>query len=139
MRFLLDTNIVIAAMKGFAPVRARLERTLLTDLVLSPVVLGELEFGAQKSAHVERNRARIAELVAQIPVLPVDVETGRHYGEVRAMLERLGTPIGSNDTWIAAHALALDAVLVTDNMREFSRIPALSLENWAQPAGESGQ
>ncbi len=134
MQYLLDTNIVIAAMKGHAMVRARLERMPLASLVLSPVVLGELAFGAEKSVHVERNRARLAELVTRIPVPALNAEVSRRYGGVRALLERQGNPIGSNDTWIAAHALALDAVLVTDNVREFSRVPDLVVENWAAHA-----
>lgn len=132
MRYLLDTNIVIAAMKGHEAVRLRLERTPLGTLLLSPVVLGELAFGAEKSAHVERNHARLAELAATIHVAALDASASLRYGEVRAALERQGAPIGANDTWIAAHALALQAVLVTDNLREFSRVPGLTVENWMQ-------
>lgn len=132
MRYLLDTNIVIAAMKGNAAVVARLEDTPLENLVLSPVVLGELEFGTEKSAHSERNRARLAELAETLPLAVVDAETSRCYGRIRAELEQVGKPIGANDTWIAAHALALDATLVTDNIREFSRIAGLTVENWLE-------
>ena len=132
MRYLLDTNIVIAAMKGNAAVVGRLESTPLANLVLSPVVLGELEFGAEKSAHSERNRARLAELAQRLPLAVVDAETSRCYGRIRAELEQHGTPIGANDTWIAAQALALDATLVTDNIREFSRVPGLAVENWLE-------
>ena len=132
MRYLLDTNIVIAAMKGNAAVVARLENTPLQNLVLSPVVLGELEIGAEKSAHSERNRARLAELAERLPLAVVDAETSRRYGRVRAELEQAGTPIGANDTWIAAQALALDVTLVTDNIREFSRVPGLTVENWLE-------
>lgn len=132
MRYLLDTNIVIAAMKGNAAVVARLETTSLEALVLSTVVLGELEFGAEKSAHSGRNRARLAELAERLPLAVVDAETSRRYGRIRAELEQAGTPIGANDTWIAAHALALEATLVTDNIREFSRVSGLSVENWLE-------
>ncbi len=97
---------------------------------LSAIVLGELEFGAEKSAYGERNPARLAALAQRLPLVGVDYETTRHYGRVRALLERQGTPIGANDTWIAAQALAIDATLVTDNEREFSRVPDLPLENW---------
>lgn len=130
MRYLLDTNIVIAAMKGHIAVRARLESTPLSALILSPVVLGELEFDAEKSAHSERNRARLVELAEQIPLTELDVEASRCYGRIRAVLERHGTPIGANDTWIAAQALALGAVMVTDNVGEFSRVAGLVVENW---------
>lgn len=130
MRYLLDTSTVIAAMKGHPLVRQRLERTPAANFLLSPVVLGELAFGARKSAHVARNEARVAELAAAFQVPPMDARASLHYGEVRARLERQGLPIGANDTWIAAHALALEAVLVTDNVREFSRVPSLMVENW---------
>lgn len=130
MRYLLDTSTVIAAMKGHPLVRKRLERTPLANVLLSPVVLGELAFGARKSAQVQRNEARLAELAAKFQVPPLDARASLHYGELRARLEREGTPIGANDTWIAAHALALEAAVVTDNVREFSRVPSLVVENW---------
>jgi tRNA(fMet)-specific endonuclease VapC len=130
MRYLLDTNIIIAALKGAAGVRQKLETTPISSLVLSPVVLGELEFGAEKSAHPDKNRARLAALVEGIPVSPLDAEASRHYGRIRAELERNGMPIGANDLWIAAQALALGAVAVTDNVGEFSRVSGLVVENW---------
>lgn len=132
MRYLLDTNIVIAAMKGQPAVVARLESTPLSSMVLSPLVLGELEFGAEKSAHAERNRARLAELVEGLPMAALGAEASRCYGRIRAELERRGTPIGANDTWIAAHALALGATLVTDNVDEFERVSGLKVENWLE-------
>jgi tRNA(fMet)-specific endonuclease VapC len=128
--YLLDTNILIAAMKGHPAVRQRLEALPLTSLRLSAIVFGELEFGAEKSAQSERNRARLAALAQRLPVLDVDRAASRHYGRIRAQLERQGTPIGGNDTWIAAQALAAEAVLVTDNERDFSRIVGLPIENW---------
>ena len=128
--YLLDTNILIAALKGRAEIRGRLEHEPLSALRLSVIVLGELEFGAEKSAHGERNRARLAALAERLPLVGIDRETTRHYASIRALLELRGTPIGANDTWIAAQALAFDATLVTDNEREFSRVPGLALENW---------
>lgn len=132
MRYLLDTNIVIAAMKGHAAVVARLERTPSADLLLSSVVLGELEFGAEKSAYAERNRARLAELADSLPLAVVDAATSHCYGRIRSWLEQHGTSIGANDTWIAAQALALGVTLVTDNIGEFSRVPDLKVENWLE-------
>jgi tRNA(fMet)-specific endonuclease VapC len=128
--YLLDTNIVIAALKGHPKVQERLEALPLSTMRLSAVVLGELEFGAEKSAHGERNRARLAALAQRLPLVGIDYETTRHYAQVRALLERQETPIGANDTWIAAQALTINATLVTDNEREFSRVPGLLLENW---------
>lgn len=130
MRYLLDTNIVIAAMKGWPEVRERLEHIPLSSLILSPIVLGELEFGAEKSSDPERNYSRLAELAGRLPMAALDAASTRHYARVRAALERQGMPIGANDTWIAAHALALDAAVVTDNVGEFSRVPGLAVENW---------
>ena len=138
MRYLLDTNIFIAAMKGLAPVRERLASVPLDALVLSPVVLGELEVGVSKSAHREQNAARLAAVVAEIEIAPLAADVARHYATIRAGLERQGTPIGANDYWIAAHAMALDAVLVTDNAAEFSRVPGLAVENWLVWTGQSG-
>jgi tRNA(fMet)-specific endonuclease VapC len=83
----------------------------------------------------ERNRSRLTALAQRLPLVGIDYNTTRHYGKIRALLERQGTPIGANDTWIAAQALAIDATLVTDNEREFSRVPGLSLENWLRSQG----
>jgi tRNA(fMet)-specific endonuclease VapC len=132
MRHLLDTNIFIAALKGRSEVRTRLQRLPLADLLLSPVVLGELELGVEKSAWPERNRARLADVVQHLTVVPLDAEAAHHYADIRAVLERRGTPIGANDLWIAAQARALGAVLVTDNMRELGRVDALKIDNWLQ-------
>jgi tRNA(fMet)-specific endonuclease VapC len=128
--YLLDTNILIAALKGRLEVRKRLNSLPLSAMRLSAIVLGELEFGAEKSAHGEHNRIRLAALAQRLPLVGIDFDTTRHYAQVRALLERKGTPIGANDTWIAAQALTINATLVTDNEREFSRVPGLMLENW---------
>lgn len=132
MRHLLDTNIFIAALKGRSEVRTRLQRLPLADLLLSPMVLGELELGVAKSAWPERNRARLADVVQHLTVVPLDAEAAHHYADIRAVLERRGTPIGANDLWIAAQARALGAVLVTDNVRELGRVDALKIDNWLQ-------
>lgn len=128
--YLLDTNIFIAALKGHPAVRARLEATPLERILLSSVVLGELEFGAEKSAQSERNLTRLAELAGRLAIAVVDRNVSQSYARIRASLERQGTPIGANDLWIAAQAQALDVVMVTDNTGEFSRVPGLNLENW---------
>jgi tRNA(fMet)-specific endonuclease VapC len=117
-------------MKGHPEVRKRLEAEQISALRLSAIVLGELEFGAEKSVYGDRNRARLAALTQRLPLVGIDQDAIRHYARIRTLLERQGTPIGANDTWIAAQALAINAVLVTDNEREFSRVPGLSVENW---------
>ncbi len=129
-RYLLDTNILIAALKGHPAVREHLETVPLASLLLSSVVLGELEFGVEKSAHAKRNRQRLAELIQRLPLLGIDANAARHYGRIRAQLERQGAPIGANDLWIAAQAISAGTTLVTDNQREFRRVEGLSLQNW---------
>lgn len=133
MHYLLDTNIFIAALKAHPAVRLQLESLPASAVVLSPIVLGELQTGVEKSAQAERNRARLDEVVAGLAVPPLDAATSSHYARIRAGLERQGTPIGGNDLWIAAQALALGAVLVTDNVKEFSCVPGLAVENWLSP------
>ena len=132
MGYLLDTNIFIAALKAHPAVRVRLERTPAAALVLSPVVLGELETGVEKSERVEYNRERLATVVKALALVPLDAAVSRAYARIRANLEWKGTPIGANDLWIAAQAMALDATLVTDNVREFSRVDGLIVENWLE-------
>lgn len=133
MRYLLDTNVFIAALKAHPAVRARLEATAASALVLSPVVLGELETGIEKSSRAEHNLLRLAAVVERIEFVPLDAAASRAYARVRADLERKGTPIGANDLWIAAQALSIGATLVTDNVGEFSRVPGLPVENWMAP------
>ncbi|GGA93491.1 ribonuclease VapC [Brucella endophytica] len=128
--YLLDTNILIAALNEHSGIRQRLDSLRLENVYLSAIVLGELEYGAEKSAYGERNRAHLATLAGQLPLIGLDAEASRHYGILRTFLERKGTPIGSNDMWIAAQALAIKATLVTNNEREFSRVPGLPVENW---------
>ncbi len=130
MRYLLDTNILIAAMKGEPTVREKLGTIPLSDIVLSPVVLGELAVGVEKSRHRDTNRARLEQIIASLHLLPLDTMVAQRYGVIRSELERLGTPIGANDYWIAAQALAVGAVLVTRNTREFSRVAGLTMEDW---------
>lgn len=130
MAWLLDTNIMIAAIKGVPSVRTHLQKVRAVDVLLSPIVLGELEFGAEKSAYPERNRARLQTVMDGFAVIALDAATSRAYGQIRHELERRGLPIGNNDQWIAAQALALGATLVTDNLREFERVPRLKVENW---------
>jgi len=112
----------------------RLEAEAAESIRLSCIVLGELEFGAEKSAYGERNRARLATLAQRFILVGIDADTAREYGRIRAILERDGSPIGSNDTWIAAQALAIGATMVTDNRREFDRVPGLRVETWLTTA-----
>lgn len=132
MRYLLDTNICIYIAKQKPPgVLARLRRLRPGDVGMSVVTYLELIYGAWKSQLREENLERIRELESLIPVLPLPASAGRHYGQVRAELERAGSPVGAFDLLIAAHALDLGLALVTNNVREFGRIPQLRVENWA--------
>ena len=130
MKYLLDTNIVIGLSKGSAPVRTRLAQLPAQALLLSPVVLCELEFGIAKSQRPEATRSALAVLLANLQVVDFNAEVAVHYGRIRAALEAAGQPIGPNDLLIAAQALSIGATLVTDNVREFSRVPGLVVENW---------
>ena len=131
MRYLLDTNILIDIAKGRSAAASRLTGLRPGDAAMSIVTLLELVYGAQKSQRPKENLSRIEQLENLIPALPLDKETALHYGRVRARLEQKGSPIGALDMLIAAHALALDLTLVTNNTREFARVEGLRLENWA--------
>jgi tRNA(fMet)-specific endonuclease VapC len=128
---LLDTNICIyIARNRPATVARRFSRAPRGSLGISIVAWGELCFGADKSSDPARAHALLREFARSVEVQPLPVEAGRHYGEIRARLQQSGAPIGNNDLWIAAHALALGVPLVSNNLREFERVPGLKLENW---------
>ena len=124
---MLDTNTCIYAMKRVAGFRARLP---LHHCGISIVVLGELEWGAWLSERVDRSFAATSDFVGAVEVVDLDADVARHYGRLRAHLRSIGRPIGPNDLWIAAHALALDVPLVTHNLSEFRRVPDLAVETW---------
>lgn len=130
MPYLLDTNIISAlARDPHGPLRPRIDSALPGDLLTSAVVLGELAFGLAKVPSAKRER-QLAAILEGIEVAEIDSAVAQAYGIVRAALERAGTPIGANDYWIAAHAVALNCTLVTANVREFGRVPGLRVENW---------
>lgn len=129
---LLDTNICIYIINAKpAEVLARFHRYRLGDIGLSSVVAAELAYGVAKSAS-ERNRRALEMFLAPLEIMPFDENAVWAYGELRADLERRGLSIGSLDTMIAAHALGMNAVLVTNNRREFSRVKGLQLDNWIE-------
>lgn len=131
--YLLDTNICIYWLNTRpAGIIERLRRIPAGDAAMSVVTWGELLYGAAKSRHKALVRRNLEALAAAIPPLPLPADTAQRYGEVRAALERKGTPIGGNDLWIAAHALAVGFTLVTNNEREFERVPMLKIENWTK-------
>lgn len=131
-QFLLDTNICIyIAKQKPLSVLKKFEQLAVGQVAMSTITYGELQFGAQKSHHPHKTMKVLEELMSLIPPLPIPIETGKIYGEIRSKLEKQGMPIGNNDLWIAAHALAIGVVLVTNNDKEFRRIPHLKVENWA--------
>ena len=130
LRYLLDTNILSDLLRNpGGRVARRLAVVGVAAVSTSIVVACELRYGAAKRGSPTLS-ARVEELLASLEVLPLDRESDRYYADVRRHLDRLGQPIGSNDLLIAAHALALDLTLVTDNVGELARVPGLLLENW---------
>jgi tRNA(fMet)-specific endonuclease VapC len=131
-RYLVDTNICIYIRQKRPPeVLARFERLQAGEAALSVITYGELLYGAAKSRQRELVTARLSELVSFLPVIELPESAAHEYGEIRAALEGKGQTIGGNDLWIAAHAKAASLVLVTNNEREFKRVPGLKVQNWA--------
>ena len=124
---MLDTNTCIYAMKAKEGFGARLP---LRECGISIIVLGELEWGACLSDRKSESLSAIRDFVDAVQVDDLDVEVARQYGELRAHLRSVGQPIGPNDLWIAAHALARDVPLITHNLAEFRRVPGLSVDTW---------
>lgn len=133
MPYMLDTNICIAIMKGHSGVQSNLHMVSPDDIFVSSIVKAELCYGVSKSVHRAHNEQALADFLAVCRVLDWPSAAADIYGEIRAVLERQGHIIGANDLLIAAHANYLDVVLVTNNVREFERIPALAVENWFDP------
>ena len=132
MRYMLDTNICIYAIKHKPEkVFQKLQEVDPEDVCVSSVTYAELVHGVEKSAAVEKNRLALSMLLANIGILNFDVYAADSYGKIRAGLEKKGTPIGPLDMMIAGHAMSKGYTVVTNNVKEFSRIPDLKIENWA--------
>jgi len=130
LRYLLDTNIVIHVLKQrpievLAAFNAHAAR-----MAMSSITLAELLHGAEKSSRVSENLKVIEDFCSRLDVLPYGIKAAQHYAAIRAALEKRGQPIGINDLHIAGHARSEGLVLVTNNMSEFARVPALEVENW---------
>ena len=130
-RYLLDTNICIY-IKNHRPaeVLARFSKLPPGSVAMSVITYGELHFGVQKSAKPKESRRTLEQLVELIPALALDESVSLQYGKIRQHLQASGKPIGNNDLWIAAHAVAKKLILVTNNLAEFKRVPGLRVENW---------
>jgi tRNA(fMet)-specific endonuclease VapC len=128
--YLLDTNIISDLVrKPTGKVFQRVSKAAEDSICTSIIVACELRFGATKIGSV-RLQQQLEQILQLIPILPLDRPVERQYAEIRTHLERQGTPIGPNDLLIAAHALTLGLTVVTANLREFSRVPTLNVENW---------
>jgi len=133
MIYLPDTNALIRFLNhGQSLVKERFLSVDHTEIRLCSVVKAELFFGAMKSSRSADNLLLLDNFFANFDSLPFDDYAARKYGEVRAVLARLGTPIGPNDTMIAAIALVHDAIVITHNTREFSRVDGLNIEDWEE-------
>lgn len=132
MIYMLDTNICIYIIKK-KPERVlnRFSSFDICDICISSVTFSELVYGVEKSQYHQKNREALEEFVLPLSILPFDDNSAYHYGFIRAYLEKNGTPIGSLDTMIAANARSANAILVTNNTREFSRVPELKIEDWS--------
>jgi tRNA(fMet)-specific endonuclease VapC len=132
LKYLLDTNIVIYTMKNRPQrVKRRFQRHHC-QMGISAITLGELVFGAEYSRQVEQNLQDIEALAARLEVLPFDNKAAYHFGQIRAALYRTGQPIGPYDMMIAGQARAMGLILVTNNIKEFERVPGLLLEDWSE-------
>lgn len=131
MRYLLDTNVCIYLMKSISPKAvAKFNSMPEGDVGISCLSVCELQYGVAKSGMVQANQDVLDAFLQDFEIVPFTHACGLHYGRLRAALERSGQVIGSIDTLIASHALAVGACLVTNNKKEFSRVPGLKTENW---------
>ena len=133
MKFMLDTNTCIYIIKRKPPhVIERFRRTEISQIGISSITLSELLYGASKSAKPEQNRIALTQFIAPMEILSYDDEAAQYYGDLRTHLEKQGAPIGSLDMLIAAHALSIACTLITNNEKEFIRIPNLKIDNWVK-------
>jgi len=130
---MLDTDICIYISKRRpSEVRDRFERLKPGQMIMSVITYGELYYGASKSKQRAEALVQLGEMVRDIPVEDLKSTASQEYGTIRAALEKQGRVIGNNDIWIAAHAMALNVTLATNNDREFLRVTGLSVENWTK-------
>lgn len=133
MKYMLDTNICIHIIRE-KPLKAieALKRPELGEVCISAITVAELEYGVEKSLHRERNKLALAGFLAPFEILPFTDKSAVTYGQIRAELENKGQIIGPYDLLIGAHALSENLTIVTNNTKEFARVPQLSIENWVE-------
>lgn len=133
MTYMLDTNICIYAMKNKPEkVLQRLKAEINSGICISSITLAELEHGVKRSSDPVKNEQALLRFLVPLSILPFGSAAASEYGEIKAYLQSKGTPIGPMDMLIAGHARAEDVILVTNNVREFERVPELEIENWAE-------
>ena len=134
MKYLLDTNMCVFVIRQKSPlVLQRLRQHQAGDVGISTVTLAELRYGADKSNDPSKNHAALDAFLVPLETVEFNADAADEYGQVRSDLERRGLPIGPLDNMIAAHARSLGVTLVTNNVREFSRVTGLVLEDWSEP------
>ncbi len=130
LAYMLDTNICIYVMKSYPPDLRDKFNSLAEQLCISSITLGELHYGAEKSTRRADNLTAIEHFVARLDVLSFGAKAAAHYGQLRAELERAGTPCGPHDMQIGGHARSEGLIVVSNNMREFGRMPGIRAESW---------
>jgi len=130
IKYMLDTNIVIYIIKRRPIELLQLFNQHTGQLCISSITLGELMHGVEKSQQADKNLKNVEDFISRLEVLDYDLKAATHYGDIRADLERKGTPIGVNDVHIAGHARSEGLIIVTNNIKEFERVAGLRIENW---------
>lgn len=135
--YLLDTNICIYLMKKKFPIlQSRIESESLFNIALSSVTIAELEYGIAKSKYPEKNRKLLYGFLSPFEIIPFSELDAENFGFIRAYLNKKGTPIGPYDLQIASQCLTRNLCLITNNVKEFERVPKLNIENWVQKSND---
>lgn len=130
LKYMLDTSIAIYVIKRRPPEALATFNQHAGQLCISSITVAELMHGVEKSARPDHNLRQVEDFTSRLTVLEYGNKAASHYGDIRAVLERKGAPVGVNDLHIAGHARSEGLTLVTNNMKEFERVEALRLENW---------
>ena len=133
MNYLLDTNICVLLIRQKSPqVLTKLTSHPITDITISAITVAELQYGVQKSSRPAQNQQALDQFLLPLSIIPFDENDAVSYGQIRTNLEVQGLPIGALDTLIATQAVQYSLILVTNNVREFARIPGLVIEDWTK-------
>jgi len=134
MNYLLDTNICVLLIRQKSPqVLTKLTSHPITDIGISAITVAELQYGVRKSSRPAQNQAALDQFLLPLTIISFDDDAARAYGQIRGNLESQELSIGALDTLIAAQAVHYNLVLVTNNVREFARVPDLAIEDWSKP------